>query len=378
MAGNTFGNYFRVTTFGESHGGAVGVVMDGVPPRLKLDLDDIQGALDRRRPGQGDFVSQRNETDRLECLAGLQSGLTLGTPLCFIVRNKDFRPDDYASIRNVYRPSHADFVTEAKYGIAAESGGGRSSARETIGRVIAGATARQILRRAFPNLEVLAWVDSIHEVTADVDPLTVIREAIESSQVRCPDRNAAAAMMATIAKFRDDGDSVGGNLRCVVRGLPAGFGDPVFDKLDARLAGALMSLPATKGVEIGSGFAAATMTGSQHNDPFLAPGSGGGVDPAELGTKGPTESNHSGGIQGGISNGAPILIRLAFKPVSSIKKPQVTITKDKRPTVLTGVPGRHDPCVLPRAVPMVEAMVWLVLVDNWMANNALQLPLGRV
>lgn len=399
MAGNTFGRYFQVTTFGESHGGAVGVVVDGVPPRLPLDIEAIQQELDRRRPGQGSLTSPRAEEDRLECLSGLDGSLTLGTPLCVIVRNRDFKPEDYQDVRNIYRPSHADFTTDAKFGITAASGGGRASARETIGRVIAGAVARQILQRELLHLDVVAWVDSVHQIAATVDPLVVDRASVDASAVRCPDVKAADAMIAAISAARDEGDSLGGTVRCVVRGLPAGWGDPVFDKLDANLARALMSLPATKGIEIGTGFQAALMKGSEHNDAFVAVSSGsvdtvdsvsrtgagdGGMPDPGTGTGkiqggvGPTVTNHSGGIQGGISNGAPVLIRLAFKPVSSIKKPQVTITKEKKQVLLNAVPGRHDPCVLPRAVPMVEAMVWLVLVDCWMANNSLQLTTGGV
>lgn len=372
MPGNSFGNFFRITTFGESHGGAVGVVIDGVPPRHNISMDVVQSWLDRRRPGQGRLVSPRNEADRVECLSGLQDGVTLGTPVCLIVRNQDARPDDYAALRDVYRPSHADFTTDAKFGIRAASGGGRASARETIGRVAAGAVASQIFGRIVPGVDVVAWVESVHQVRATVDPLTVTAAIVGKSEVRCPDPVASKSMIRCIEDARASGDSVGGVIACVVRGLPAGLGDPVFDKLDANLAKALMSLPATKGFEVGSGFGGTLMRGSEHNDAFVPAGTG---EPSP--GSGPTTTNYSGGIQGGISNGAPVTMRLAFKPVASIGKPQHTINKDKKEVILDGVPGRHDPCVLPRAVPMVEAMVWLVLMDHFMANNALQsIPAG--
>lgn len=379
MAGNSFGNLFRITTFGESHGGAVGVVIDGVPARQKISLDVVQEWLDRRRPGQGRLVSQRNEADRVECLSGLENGVTLGTPVCLVVRNQDARPDDYEGLRDVYRPSHADFTTEAKFGIRAASGGGRASARETIGRVAAGAVASQIFGRMVPGCEVVAWVESVHQVQSAVDPLTVTAAAVEKSEVRCPDLAASKSMIRCIEDARTDGDSVGGVIACVVRGLPAGLGEPVFDKLEADLAKALMSLPATKGFEVGSGFGGSRMRGSEHNDAFVSGGAVEiqGVVQGSRGSRGPaaaspTATNFSGGIQGGISNGAPVTMRLAFKPVASIGKAQHTVTKDKKATVLEGVPGRHDPCVLPRAVPMVESMVWLVLMDHFLTNIALQ------
>lgn len=368
MPGNRFGKIFSITTFGESHGGAVGVVIDGVPSRQTIDLEGVQKWLDRRRPGQGRLVSPRRETDRVECLSGLQDGMTLGTPLCLIVRNTDARPEDYEGLRDIFRPSHADFTTQAKFGIRAASGGGRASARETIGRVAAGAVASQILQSILPGLEVVAWVESVHQVTASVDPLTVTRAMVDQSEVRCPVPDAAKAMIEAIELAKAEGDSVGGVIGCVVRGLPAGLGDPVFDKLEADLAKALMSLPATKGFEVGSGFGGSKMRGSDHNDSFVP----------FAGAHGPTATNRSGGIQGGISNGAPVTMRVAFKPVASISKPQDTVTKDKKKVVLAGVPGRHDPCVLPRAIPMVEAMVCLVIMDHFLRNNALQLGFTEV
>ncbi len=368
MPGNSFGQFFRITTFGESHGGAVGVVIDGVPGRQTIDLDLVQKWLDRRRPGQGDLVSQRQEADRVECLSGLQDGVTLGSPICLMVRNTDVRPEDYAELSTVYRPSHADFTTDAKYGIRAASGGGRASARETVGRVAAGAVANQIVQASFPGIEVVAWVESVHGVTASVDPLTVTLAEVHQSAVRCPVPESASAMIKAIEAARADGDSVGGVIGCVVRGLPAGLGEPVFDKLEADLAKALMSLPATKGFEVGSGFAGTLLRGSEHNDAFVA----------VPGIHGPTATNRSGGIQGGISNGAPVTMRVAFKPVASIAKPQDTVTKDKKKVVLAGVSGRHDPCVLPRAVPMVEAMVWIVILDHLLRNKGLQLDSTKV
>jgi chorismate synthase len=365
MAGNSFGQLFRIATFGESHGGAVGVVIDGCPPRVAIDLDEIQAALNRRRPGQGNLVSPRQESDHVECLSGLQDGLTLGTPICLIVRNQNAQPDDYQALRDVFRPSHADYTTQAKYGIRAHSGGGRASARETIGRVAGGAIASQLLQRCIPGIDVLAWVNSVKDVTSHVDANSLSRVAIESSPVRCPDTAASAQMIQVIEKARDGKDSVGGTIACVARGVPKGLGEPVFDKLEADLAKAMLSLPAAKGFEVGSGFAGTLMTGSQHNDAFTP------ESDRSNGT-GPTATNHSGGIQGGISNGAEIRIRVAFKPVASIGLPQHTINIEGKPVVLDQTGGRHDPCVLPRAVAMVEAMVWLVLADHFLRNNSLQ------
>ncbi|MEY4631519.1 MAG: chorismate synthase [Pseudomonadota bacterium] len=375
MAGNSFGQLFRITTFGESHGGAVGVVVDGCPPRMPIDLGEVQAALDRRRPGQGKLVSPRDEADRVECLSGLQDGLTLGTPVTLIVRNTDARPGDYAALRDVFRPSHADFSTQAKYGIRAASGGGRASARETIGRVAAGSIAEQVMRNAVRGIEIVAWVSSVQDIESKVDGGTVSRPAVETSPVRCPDQAAAAQMIRRIEDMKAAGDSVGGTIRCVVRGVPAGLGEPVFDKMEADLAKAMLSLPAAKGFEVGSGFAGTLMTGSHHNDEFLPWGKGGN---ASLPATPPTATNRSGGIQGGITNGADITMRVAFKPVASIGKAQATVNKDGNAVTLDGVPGRHDPCVLPRAVPMVEAMAWLVLIDHFLRNNSLQLSTPEV
>jgi chorismate synthase len=350
--GSSFGQLFRISTFGESHGGAVGVIVDGCPPRLPLDLAAIQTELDRRKPGQSRITTPRKEDDRVEILSGLLDGVTLGTPIAMVVRNKDQRPQDYREMEVAFRPSHADATYQAKYGIQARSGGGRASARETIGRVAAGAIAKQLLARTH-GTEVLAWVQRIHTIEAQVDPTAVTLEAIESNIVRCPDAASAERMIERIEAIGREGDSCGGLITCVVRRPPVGLGMPVFDKLEADLAKAVMSLPATKGFEIGSGFGGTLLKGSEHNDAFL-PTTDGSLH---------TATNNSGGIQGGISNGEPIVIRVAFKPTATIRKEQTTINAAGEATTLAAK-GRHDPCVLPRAVPMVEAMVALVLADH--------------
>jgi chorismate synthase len=350
--GSSFGTLFRISTFGESHGGGVGVVVDGCPPRLPIDIASIQAELDRRRPGQSRITTPRQEEDRVEILSGLLDGLTLGTPIAMLVRNKDQRPQDYQDMAVAFRPSHADATYQAKYGIQARSGGGRASARETIGRVAAGAIAKQLLAKA-NGTEVLAWVQRIHTIEAQIHPQEVCLEDVERTIVRCPDSDAAERMVERIEAIGREGDSCGGVITCVVRRPPTGMGMPVFDKLEADLAKAVMSLPATKGFEIGSGFSGTLLKGSEHNDAFL-PAEGGQLR---------TATNNSGGIQGGISNGEDILIRVAFKPTATIRKPQQTINAQGEATILEAK-GRHDPCVLPRAVPMVEAMVALVLADH--------------
>lgn len=357
--GNSFGQLFRITTFGESHGGGVGVVIDGCPARIPLSEPDIQRELDRRRPGQSAVVSQRNEADRCEILSGVFQGQTLGTPIAILVRNEDARPEAYQEIATTFRPSHADFTYEAKYGIRNWQGGGRASARETIGRVAAGAVARQILAFLHPGLEFATYVTRVHDLAAEVDAGRVTREEVEASLVRCPDEVATEKMIRAIDQARADGDSLGGIIECVIRGVPPGLGDPVFDKLEADLAKAMLSLPATKGFEVGSGFAASTMKGSEHNDPFE-------IREGEV----RTTSNHSGGVQGGISNGENIIFRVAFKPTATIARPQRTVTATKEETSLAAR-GRHDPCVLPRAVPMVEAMTALVLCDHSLRQRAI-------
>ena len=351
--GSSFGDLFRISTFGESHGGGVGVIVEGCPPRLDLDVEEIQRELDRRRPGQSHITTPRKEADRVEVLSGLLDGTTtLGTPIAMLVRNKDQRPGDYKDMAVAFRPSHADATYQAKYGIQARSGGGRASARETIGRVAAGAIAKQLLRQA-GGTEVVAWVRRIHDLEATVDLNAVNREGVEANIVRCPDAAMADRMIKRIEEIGRDGDSCGGLIECVVRKPPVGLGMPVFDKLEADLAKAVMSLPATKGFEIGSGFAGTRLKGSEHNDAFL---------PSDEGRL-RTATNNSGGIQGGISNGEPIVIRVAFKPTATIRKEQQTINDRGQATTLAAK-GRHDPCVLPRAVPMVEAMVNLVLADH--------------
>jgi chorismate synthase len=354
-----FGHAFQITTFGESHGGGVGVVVDGCPPRLEISEEEIQRDLDRRRPGQSRVTTPRQEEDRVEILSGVFEGRTLGTPIGMLVRNKDARPHAYEHMKDLFRPSHADFTTEAKYGIRNWQGGGRASARETIGRVAAGALARKLLAVA-AGVEVLAWVHRVHEVEAKVDPGSVTLEAVESNLVRCPDPSAADEMVRRIDAARERGDSLGGVVECVARNVPVGLGEPIFHKLEADLALALMSLPASKGFEVGSGFAGTRMTGIEHNDPFV-PGKDG---------RPRTTSNRSGGIQGGISNGEDVVLRVAFKPTATISQAQDTVTRQGDATTLEAQ-GRHDPCVLPRAVPMVEAMVCLVLADHWLRQQAL-------
>ncbi|MDH3684600.1 MAG: chorismate synthase [Myxococcales bacterium] len=352
------GQLFRISTFGESHGGAVGVVVDGCPPRLALEAAEIQHDLDRRRPGQSHLTTPRQEEDRVEIVSGVFEGRTLGTPIGLIVRNKDARPSAYEDMKELFRPSHADYTTEAKYGIRNWQGGGRASARETIGRVAAAAIARKLLREG-AGVEVLAWVASVHEIEAEVDATAVSLADVEANIVRCPDARAAARMEEAIDAARERGDSLGGVVDCVARGVPPGLGEPVFDKLEADLAGGLMSLPASKGFEIGSGFAGTRLTGIEHNDPFV-PGADGRPH---------TSSNRSGGVQGGISNGEPIELRVAFKPTATIRLAQDTVDRAGKAATLEAR-GRHDPCVLPRAVPMVEAMVCLVLVDHWLRQRA--------
>jgi chorismate synthase len=355
--GSSFGVLFRVTTFGESHGPALGVTIDGCPPRMPIDVEAIQAELDRRRPGQSRLVSQRKETDRVEVLSGVLDGLTLGTPIAMLVRNQDARSKDYDDMARAYRPSHADYTYDAKYQIRAIAGGGRASARETAGRVAAGAVAQQLL--ALRGVSIVAWVDEVGEIAATVDDATVTRDDVDQNDIRCPDAAAAAQMIERVEAVRKAGDSVGGVIRAVARGVPAGWGEPVFDKLEADLAKAMLSIPAVKGFENGSGFAGTRMTGSEHNDLFYRRADG------VIGTR----TNRSGGIQGGISNGEPITLRIAFKPTATIMRPQETVDPDGNATTLEPR-GRHDPCVLPRAVPIVEAMFALVLADHALRQAA--------
>ena len=360
-----FGTILRIATFGESHGGAVGVVVDGCPPRLALSAEDVQRDLDRRRPGQSRLTTPRQEADRVEILSGLFEGRTLGTPIAMVVRNEDARPEAYTEMRDVFRPSHADYTTEAKYGIRNWQGGGRASARETVGRVAAGAVARVLLREA-AGVEVLGWVARVHEIEAKVDAERVSLAEVEAGATRCPDPEAAARIEQAIDAARARGDSLGGVVECVARSVPPGLGEPVFDKLEADLAKGLLSLPAAKGFEVGSGFAGTLMTGIEHNDAFV-PGADG---------RPRTATNRSGGIQGGISNGETLQLRVAFKPTATIRLEQRTVDRDGREATLAAR-GRHDPCVLPRAVPMVEAMVCLVLADHWLRQRAVDVLLPR-
>lgn len=355
--GNTFGHLFRITTWGESHGGGVGVVIDGCPPNLEITSAEIQTELDRRRPGQSRITTQRKEEDRVEILSGVFEGRTLGTPISLIVRNRDARSRDYEEMRVKYRPSHADYTYQAKYGVRDWKGGGRASARETIGRVAAGAIARKILNQTL-GVEVLAFVKRVRGLEADVDPDVVTRDQIESNIVRCPDSRIADQMIEQIEQARKDGDSLGGVVEAVARNVPPGLGEPVFDKLEANLGKAILSLPACKGFEIGSGFAGTKLTGSSHNDPFY-------IDGERIRTR----TNRSGGIQGGISNGENIVVRAAFKPTATILRTQETVDIHGNPATLSGR-GRHDPCVLPRAVPMVESMIALVLADHHLLHRA--------
>lgn len=357
--GNTFGQFFRIVTFGESHGGGIGVVIDGCPPKIEISAAEIQLELDKRRPGQSKITTQRKEEDRCEILSGIFEGKTLGTPIGILVRNKDARPQDYAEVEKKFRPSHADFTYEAKYGIRNWQGGGRASARETIGRVAAGAVARKILRFFYPKIDIVAYVAQIHELSAKIDRSKVKISEVDANVVRCPDTTTARKMISLIEKTRAEGDSLGGVIECVVRNAPVGLGEPVFDKLEADLAKAMLSLPATKGFEVGSGFPATRMRGSEHNDPFeMRDG------------KVRTSTNFSGGIQGGISNGEEIYFRVAFKPTATIAREQKTVSSAGKQTRIAAR-GRHDPCVLPRAVPMVEAMTALVLCDHALRQRAI-------
>ncbi len=355
--GNSFGHLFRITTWGESHGAGVGVVIDGCPPRLPLTEADIQPDLDRRRPGQSSIVSPRQEADRVRILSGTFEGKTLGTPISMWVQNQDARPEAYSEMAEKFRPSHADYTYQAKFGIRNWQGGGRTSARETIGRVAAGAVARKILRQQF-GVSILAFVQQIQRIAATVDLNRVTSRQIESNIVRCPDPVAARKMIRLIEKTRRAGDSVGGIVECAARGVPPGWGEPVFDRLEADLAKAMLSLPASKAFEIGSGFAGILLTGLRHNDAFRVRAG-----------KVRTVTNNSGGIQGGISNGETVFFRVAFKPVATVMRPQQTVDVHLKNTTLKAR-GRHDPCVLPRAVPMVEAMAALVLVDHALRQRA--------
>ena len=356
--GNSFGTLFRISTWGESHGGGIGVVIDGCPPRLPLQVEEIQFELDRRRPGQSDITTPRKESDRATIVSGVYEGYTLGTPIGIYVPNSDQRPSAYAEMKDTFRPSHADFTYQTKFGIRNHEGGGRSSARETVGRVAAGAIARKILQLA-GDVEIRAYITRIQDIEIPANSLKFpTLQEVEASPVRCPHPGTAQKMIERIKSVRKNGDSVGGAIECRVRNLPAGLGVPVFDRLEADLAKAMLSIPATKGFEIGSGFEGTRMLGSEHNDIFVN-------KDGKIGT----ETNRSGGVQGGISNGEELVFRVAFKPTATLIQSQRTVDKEGNETELMGR-GRHDPCVVPRAVPIVESMAALVLTDHWMRQNA--------
>jgi chorismate synthase len=358
MAGNTFGTLFRLTTFGESHGPAIGGVIDGCPPGLSIDFEAVRQQLQRRKPGQSQFTTQRSEEDEPEWLSGIFEGISTGSPIAFLVRNKDHNSTDYQSLKDVFRPSHADFTYEAKYGLRDYRGGGRSSARETLARVVAGSLAEQIL--ASHGVRIVAWVSGIGGCNFTWNNQTFSREEVDATPVRCPDEPAAKEMMRLVEQVKEEGDTVGGIITCRIDGVPVGLGEPVFDKLHAELGKAMLSINAVKGFSIGSGFEAAQMRGSQHNDAFV-------MEEGKIETSG----NFSGGIQGGISNGQPIWFQVAFKPVASIAQKQYTVNKEGKEVELE-IKGRHDPCVVPRAVPIVEAMSALVLCDFYLRNKAIK------
>lgn len=358
MAGNTFGQLFRVTTFGESHGGGVGCVIDGCPPGLEISVEEIQKDLDRRKPGQSSITSPRKEEDKIEILSGIFEGKTTGTPIMLMAKNKDARPEDYSKLKEVYRPSHADFTYEKKYGSRNWQGSGRASARETLARVAAGAIARKFLKEKL-GIEILSYVEQVGQIKTTVDFNDVTLKQIDSNIVRCPDEKVALRMIQSINRLKQEGDSVGGIIRGVIKNTPIGMGEPVFDKLSADLGKAMLSIPAVKGFEIGSGFEGVKMNGSQHNDSFYRNKEG----------KIRTKTNFSGGIQGGISNGEPIHFRVAFKPVSTIRKEQDTVNL-KGQSVKLEATGRHDPCVLPRAVPIIDAMAALTIMDHYLRHKA--------
>ena len=355
--GNIFGKIFTITTFGESHGKAVGCVIDGCPPMVEISETDIQRELDRRRPGQSNISTQRKETDACKILSGVYQGKTLGTPICIVVENLDQHSFDYDEIAQLWRPSHADYTYDVKYGLRDARGGGRSSARETIGRVAAGAIAKKILK----DVKITAWVESVNLITMPSITQTPTEEEIEQTPIRCPHKPTAEKMVELVKKARSEGDSVGGVIRCRIEGLPAGLGTPVFDRFEADLAKAMLSIPATKGFEIGSGFAGTRLFGSRHNDIFVLDENG----------KVTTKTNNAGGVLGGITSGNVVDFKVAFKPTATIAKEQETISKQLQPTTVIGK-GRHDPCVLPRAVPIVEAMTALVAVDALLQQKTLK------
>lgn len=357
MAGNSFGQLFRITTFGESHGGAVGVVVDGCPPGIEISKQEIQQELDRRKPGQSKITTPRKESDQIQILSGVFMGKTTGTPILLMAENQDFIPADYENLQKIFRPSHADYTYQAKYGLRDFRGSGRASARETLGRVAAAAIAKKYLKQKL-KIEFISFVESIGGIFVNIDFSKVTRADVESNIVRCPDLKTAEEMIKLIEKARSEGDSLGGVIRGVIKNLPVGLGEPVFDKLHADLGKAMLSINAVKGFEIGSGFGGTLLGGSEHNDAFC-------IQKGKIRTK----TNHAGGVLGGISNGELVYFRVAFKPVSTICKTQKTINQDGK-QVTIAVSGRHDPCVLPRAVPIVDAMAALVVMDHYLRHKA--------
>jgi chorismate synthase len=358
MSGNSFGQLFRISTFGESHGGAVGVVLDGCPPGLQISESDIQVELDRRKPGQSELTTPRKEEDTIKILSGVFEGETTGTPILMLAHNKDVRPEDYNDLKTLFRPSHADFTYQAKYGRRDWRGSGRASARETLARVAAGAIAKKYLKERL-GVEILSYVEQVGGVKAEISPAGATLKMIEANIVRCPDARCAALMIDLIKQVQSDGDSIGGIIRGIIKGIPKGLGAPVFDKLHADLSKAMLSINAAKGFDIGSGFDGVHLRGSQHNDPF-AVRENGSIYP---------RTNNAGGVLGGISSGEPIIFRVAFKAVATISKEQDTISIAGEPVKLSAA-GRHDPCVLPRAVPIVDAMSALVLMDHYLRHKA--------
>ncbi len=350
MGGNIFGNIFRVSTFGESHGEAIGGIIDGCPSGFKINIEKIQLDLDRRRPGQSYIVSKRKELDKVKFLSGIFNKKTTGSPIGFIIKNIDKKSEDYEHIKNIYRPSHSDFTYEKKYEIRDYRGGGRSSARETACRVVAGSIAKQLMK----NIKITAYVSSVGSIylKKSYKELDISKKSIEKSYIRCPDINISKKMISKIKEVKNNGDTIGGTITCIIKNIPIGIGEPVFDKLHSELGKAMLSINAVKGFEYGSGFKGTEMTGSQHNDELYD-------------LDGKTKTNFSGGIQGGISNGMDIYFKVAFKPVATIMKKQKTINNIGGFCFADGK-GRHDPCVLPRAVPIVESMAALVLIDYWM------------
>ncbi|PXF62959.1 chorismate synthase [Kangiella spongicola] len=357
MAGDSFGKLFKITNWGESHGKGIGVVVEGCPARMPLSEEDIQPFLDKRRPGQSSITTRRDEADAVEILSGTVDGVTTGTALTLYIRNKDQKSKDYSGMAKLYRPSHADYTYQKKYGIRDVAGGGRSSARVTAGHVAAGAVARKVLKKAL-GVDIIGYVKSVQDLELQVAPEDIRPELIETNLVRCPDEDLAQNMVSKIEAARKSGDSLGGVVECQLRNVPVGLGEPVFDKLEADLAKAMLSINASKGFEIGSGFAGTLMQGSTHNDVFFD-------DNGAVSTK----TNHSGGVQGGISNGMPVVFRVAFKPTPTIIREQETVNLEGEDVVFHGR-GRHDPCVLPRAVPIVEAMAALVLCDHFLRFRA--------